>query len=290
VLTRTGFEIYLLTNGTLIDHETARQLGDTVTGVQVSIEGPEEIHDAIRGMGTFAKAVTGVKEMVAAGIPVSLNATISRLNADNLSAIVSLGRDLGAKKVGFSRLVPQGNGAALSDSMLTAGEVLTTYRSLLSLNNGGVEVSTGDPIAAILETPMTGAISGRDAGAISFGNAGAVPVGGRGRNHLPDAGTVPVGGCAAGISGLTILADGTVTPCRRLPIPLGNVRNDSLRQIWAESAVLNDLRDRTKYTGRCGTCPRRAICRGCRAIAYACNPPGTGNGFLSDDPQCFAGL
>jgi AdoMet-dependent heme synthase len=278
LLSNTGFETYLLTNGTLIDREAARRLKDTITGIQVSIEGPEAVHDSIRGAGTFARAVAGVKEMVTVGIPVSLNATISRMNAHHLPALIALGRNLGVKKVGFSRLVPQGNGAALSDSMLTAGEVLTTYRSLLSLGNDGVEVSTGDPLATILDAPIT--------------DSGVIPVGGRGRKPLRDAGAVPVGGCAAGISGLTILADGTVTPCRRLPIPLGNVRKDSLRQIWAESPILSDLRDRSKYTGNCGTCPRWAVCRGCRAIAYACNPSGAGagNGFLGDDPQCFAAL
>ena len=65
----------------------------------------------------------------------------------------------------------------------------------------------------------------------------------------------------------TLLPDGTITPCRRLPIPLGNVREDSLREIWASSEVLERLRDRQQYRGKCGTCPAWAHCRGCRAIA-----------------------
>jgi MoaA/NifB/PqqE/SkfB family radical SAM enzyme len=45
-----GADIYILSNGTLIDKGIARRLADhRVNGIQVSIEGPEGIHDEIRG-------------------------------------------------------------------------------------------------------------------------------------------------------------------------------------------------------------------------------------------------
>ena len=31
--------------------------------------------------------------------------------------------------------------------------------------------------------------------------------------------------CSVGINALTVLHDGTIYPCRRLPIPLGNIFN-----------------------------------------------------------------
>jgi AdoMet-dependent heme synthase len=102
-----------------------------------------------------------------------------------------------------------------------------------------------------------------------------------------DQGDVPTGGCAAGVSGLTFLPDGTITPCRRLAIPVGNVRTDNLREVWATSDVLNALRDRSRYKGRCGVCSRWADCRGCRAIAYAYSQSRGGEDFLWEDPQCF---
>ncbi len=97
----------------------------------------------------------------------------------------------------------------------------------------------------------------------------------------------PLGGCAAGVSGLTILPDGTITPCRRLPVPIGNIGKDSLRELWVTSPVLESLRDRSQYQGKCGSCKRWANCRGCRAIAYAYSQlKGEGN-LLAEDPQCF---
>jgi len=75
-----------------------------------------------------------------------------------------------------------------------------------------------------------------------------------------------------------------VLPCRRLHVPIGNVRDDSLRQLWATSEVLQALRDRSFYKGKCAHCSRWANCRGCRAIAHAV----TGD-YLAEDPGCFIG-
>ncbi len=102
-----------------------------------------------------------------------------------------------------------------------------------------------------------------------------------------DAGIVPTAGCAAGLSGLTILPDGTLVPCRRLFVPLGNVRRDALREVWANSEVLGLLRDRRSYKGKCGVCARWARCRGCRAIAYAYSLTAGKGDLLAEDPQCF---
>jgi MoaA/NifB/PqqE/SkfB family radical SAM enzyme len=56
-----NLDVYLLTNGTLIDREKAAALAAlAVKGVQVSIEGPEEVHDSIRGAGSFAAACRGI--------------------------------------------------------------------------------------------------------------------------------------------------------------------------------------------------------------------------------------
>ena len=102
-----------------------------------------------------------------------------------------------------------------------------------------------------------------------------------------DAEPFPAGGCSAGVAGLTILADGVVVPCRRLAIPLGQVGQESLRKIWATSPVLEALRDKSRYWGKCGACPRWAHCRGCRAIAYEYARAQGKPDFLAPDPQCF---
>jgi radical SAM protein with 4Fe4S-binding SPASM domain len=71
------------------------------------------------------------------------------------------------------------------------------------------------------------------------------------------------------------------------PIPLGNIRRDSLREVWAASGVLRRLRDRESYKGKCGKCVHWASCRGCRAIAYAYSRSRGGDDPMAEDPRCF---
>jgi len=133
------------------------------------------------------------------------------------------------------------------------------YNKIISLNTGALRIVTGDPVASQFKEPSEG-----DA------------------EH-----PWPTGGCAAGVSGLTVLPDGTVTPCRRMPVPIGNIRKDSLREIWASSEILNALRDKSRYKGRCGECNKWSACRGCRAIAAAFAGADDKAGYLAEDPQCF---
>jgi AdoMet-dependent heme synthase len=60
-LGKRGLDTYLLSNGTLIDPGRATALAELgVKGVQVSIEGPETVHDALRGRGSLASSLRGV--------------------------------------------------------------------------------------------------------------------------------------------------------------------------------------------------------------------------------------
>jgi radical SAM protein with 4Fe4S-binding SPASM domain len=256
---RRSFDLYLLTNGTLVDRERALRLADLgVRGVQVSIEGPEEVHDSIRGAGSFSASAAGIERLAGAGLAVTLNVTVSRLNASSMKEVIAFGTRAGARRIGFSRLVPSGKGRSLLSQMLSPEEVRNLYGSLLSLDVKDLDIVTGDPVASCMKIPSSG-----------------------------DAGNMAMSGCAAGVSGLTILPNGDVMPCRRLPVSLGNARKDSLRELWAASPILTALRDRGKYKGKCGTCPRWAHCRGCRAIAYAWSRSRGEDDFLVEDPQCF---
>ena len=253
-------DAYLLSNGILITKNKAEVLSRLgVKGVQVSIEGPEKIHDAIRGKGSLKRSLSGIQCLLDAGIEVTMNTTLSDINATYFFDVIALASSIGVQKLGFSRLVPSGSGRNLLNRMLTKEVLEDLYGRIFSLNTGNLKIVTGDPVASQFRSP-----AGKD-----------------------DAGSFPSGGCAAGVSGLTILPDGTVTPCRRLPVSLGNVRTDSLREIWSTSEVLNSLRDRSRYEGKCGSCSKWSACRGCRAIAYEFARAHGRTNYLAEDPQCF---
>jgi MoaA/NifB/PqqE/SkfB family radical SAM enzyme len=256
-----GFDIYVLTNGILIDKKkAARLLKAGVKGVQVSIEGPEAIHDSIRGANSFSASFKGVKHLLDAGLQVTLNTTLSKLNADFLMDTIKIASERGVHRLGFSRLVPSGRGKKLIREMLKTEAVMSLYENIFREDSrNGMKIVTGDPVASQFRNKP--------------GNS--------------DFGDIALGGCAAGISGMTIIPDGTMLPCRRMPIPLGNVKRESFRKVWAVSDVLNDLRDRSKYRGKCGSCNKWANCRGCRAIAFAYSKASGKGDHLATDPQCF---
>jgi radical SAM protein with 4Fe4S-binding SPASM domain len=256
------FDTFVLTNGTLIDRNKAEALAKlSVKGVQVSMEGPENIHDALRGPGSFAASIKGIRTLLDAGLKVTLNTTLSEMNAPCYMDVIDLASSLGVQRVGFSRLVPTGRGGKMLDTMLSREVLRNLYNTIFSFDAGELQIVTGDPVASQLSNPAV--------------HDGETPF--------------PSGGCAAGVSGLTILPDGTITPCRRLPVPIGNVKKDSLREIWATSDVLQGLRDKSRYTGKCGECSRWSVCRGCRAIAFAFSEANGNASYLAEDPQCFLG-
>jgi radical SAM protein with 4Fe4S-binding SPASM domain len=75
---------------------------------------------------------------------------------------------------------------------------------------------------------------------------------------------------------------GEVYPAGFLPYPLlGNVRDQSLVDIYRNSSELRELRDPANYGGRCGRCDFKWVCGGSRARAYAMNGDA-----LGDDPLC----
>ena len=260
VLADRGWDAFVLTNGTLVTAGTARRLaGLGVKGVQVSIEGPEAVHDAFRGPGSYQASVAGIRSLLDAGLTVTVNTTLSEINAGAFFELADIVARLGVQRLGFSRLVPSGRGGGLAGRILPAAGVRDLYRRIFSLSYEGMKLVTGDPVASCMRS---------------------------GEDGSGDRGDVPVGGCSAGVAGLTILSDGTIVPCRRLPVSLGNLRTDALREVWAMSPVLEALRDRSRYEGKCRTCTRWAACRGCRAIAYAASGLGGQASLLAEDPQC----
>jgi len=197
---RNNFDLFVLTNGTIVDKHRAKQLSNLhVQGVQVSIEGPREIHESIRGKNSFTASLQGVKNLLEAGLEVTLNVTLSSLNAEYFTDLIQLSSSLGVQKLGFSRLVPSGRGVTMAKDMLLTERIKELYENIFSREDNGLKIVTGDPVASQLRMQSQDIYHG----------------------------DIAMGGCAAGISGITILADGTIVPCRRLPVPVGNIKRDS---------------------------------------------------------------
>jgi AdoMet-dependent heme synthase len=74
---------------------------------------------------------------------------------------------------------------------------------------------------------------------------------------------------------------GEVFPSRYLPIAAGNLKEESLVELFRESSLFASLRDSSKLKGKCGVCRVRHVCGGSRARAYAIS-----GDVFGEDPCC----
>lgn len=74
---------------------------------------------------------------------------------------------------------------------------------------------------------------------------------------------------------------GEVYPSGFLPKSAGNIRKQSLVDIYRDAPLMRELRDPEALHGRCRQCEYRSICGGSRSRAYAL----TGD-YLATDPWC----
>jgi radical SAM protein with 4Fe4S-binding SPASM domain len=254
-----GYGVAMMTNGCLITKERAKKLSHLgISDIQVSLEGPPELHASIRGRGSFQSAAKGVEHLVSAGSRVSANVTLSRLNFDKIEETVEVAKAIGFRRIGFSRLVPCGRGKAMLTQFLTPQELKSAYQEILSASTPTFEAVSGDPLAGTLS-----------------------------ETKLPSRCNLTLSGCSAGFSGVTVTSDGSVMPCRRIGLVAGNLKKKSLRAIWASSRLLWQLRRRESYKGKCGQCSLWPSCRGCRAVAYAYSSTQGKPDLFADDPQCW---
>lgn len=226
----------VLTNGTLIDAETARRLAELGPRfVQVSIEGRAPVHDRIRGAGNYKAALEGIRNLSRCGVRVSVSFTAHAANYREITHVARLARRIKGVRVWSDRMIP------------AAGE-----QDPLALN----PVQSYDYLKKM-----------RSSGCVSMNRALQFLEGGNSYR------------CVAGLSLMTVMPDGTVYPCRRLPIPAGNLLQESLDAIY-EGPLMLELRTRTCED--CAACLYREVCNGgLRCLAYA----QTGN-MWNADPGC----
>lgn len=92
----------LVSNGTLIDNEIAKQLAALGIGVvNISIEGPEDIHDSLRGKGVFRKTVEALEHLSRHNIETTIATVVCRQNYRYLPYIMKLADQYKATTVKF---------------------------------------------------------------------------------------------------------------------------------------------------------------------------------------------
>lgn len=248
-----------------------------VKAVSISLDGASAAtHDGIRGIpGHFDATVAVLRDLAATGITVQVNTTVMQANVSELADIARLVAQTGSHIWEVFFLVHVGRGIATGAISADAHEDVCHFL---------YDASGYRFVVRTVEAPFFRRV-------VAQRRAGGPRPDSELYNRLvtrltsllgpptrrPSAHTSPT---RDGKGILFVAYDGEIYPAGFLPIGLGNIRSQSLSDIYRNTPLLRSIRA-AEFGGRCGQCEYADLCGGSRARAYA----ATGDP-LGDDPAC----
>lgn len=171
--------------------------------VAVSLDGPRELHDRIRGrVGSFDRALEAIRMLRDLGVrEVIAGTTVRRDNADHLGDLEPIVRESGAHGWGLHLVTPEGRAGSRAELRPTAGQIRRTAR-----------------LAHVLRARFKVDLDNE------WGSAGRLDPLYRDGDFF----------CGAGRSTCVVGATGEVFPCTTTDLKesAGNIRHRSLVDIW----------------------------------------------------------
>lgn len=229
-----GIVTCISTNGTLINDEVAKRLDRNLVYIQVSLDGATpESNDAIRGSGSFHRAVHALECLAKREIEVSINTVLTRLSFSGLDDLASLARSLGAK-FRVSRFRPSGRGKKSWRDLNVSKSQMLEFSNWLSDHKN---VSTGDSFFSVTQE---------------------------------DRKSLGLNMCGACKMTCCVSPKGEIYPCAFLQeneFLAGRLPEEAFAPIWKNSPVFESFRELEIKS--CESCDRFDMCHGgCPAIAY----------------------
>ncbi|MFH1375667.1 MAG: radical SAM protein [Patescibacteria group bacterium] len=257
---KNNLNLDIMTNGSLLTEALLKQLkrrAPLVRKLQISVEGPEKVNDVIRSKGSFRKIFHAVKLVQNHGYPVNLAATVSKANHKKIFELLDLLLIYNVP-LAIQRLVPIGNSQD-KKNLLSPQELKSFYEKCRELNS---------------DYKLKGSSNG-NLKPIRISNC----------KHLLRYSQWPEekqNYCAVREKKIiVVMPNGDVYPCRILPIKLGNVKKNTLKEIC--EGPYRQFTQKEKQALRCQKCPAYPLCEGgAPCVSYAV----TGN-FYARDPQCW---
>lgn len=228
----------ILSNGSSIDEQWAARFARlNVKFVQLSVEGGEQTHDEIRGRGHFQQVLQATKHLTDAGVRVLWSFTAHNQNSQEFMQVAELAYRARVNRLWSDRMIPTDHRDA--PLTLNAQQSSDFFRQMtLTRERLQAKKDNQTEIAMIR--------------ALQFQEAWSQPY-----------------RCSAGAELITIMPDGSVLPCRRMPINVGNLWQLPLAEIYHQAPQLRQLREFTAPP-ECQSCLYRTNCRGgLRCLAYA---------------------
>ncbi len=264
-----GLRMCLATNGVLVNEETCKKIKESgIRIVSLSLDGSTaDVHDNFRNQaGAFAGMTNAAKLFKANGIEFIINSSFTKRNQEEIPRVYKLAKELGATAWYMFMIVPTGRGEEIMGELISKED----YEEVLDWHYR-MEKDEKDMLVRPTCAPHYYRVvyqhAKEDKGkferrTLKFSTGGAK-------------------GCIAGQLICLIDVDGNVLPCSYFPKAAGNIREQSFKDIWENSALFKDLRDFKSYKGKCGSCEYINVCGGCRARAYAIH-----GDYMQEEPFC----
>lgn len=222
-------------------------------------------HDSFRGvLGSFDRSISALGWAGEEGLQTQINTTVTRHNHHRLEDIAALVAEAGVKLWSVFFLVATGRASQEDD--LTAQEYEDVFAYLYRLSKTApFDIKTTEAQHYRRFVAEQRKIEGvrRSAG---------------GRGDL----IARHGGINDGKGLVFVSHTGEIYPSGFLPIAAGNVRTQSLTDVYRNHPLFLTLRDPSGFSGKCGVCEFRNLCGGSRSRAFALE-----GDHLASDPRCI---
>lgn len=269
----------------------AKMKAHGVTRLAISLDHYQrEDHDNFRRVpGSFDLTIRAIEAARDLNIPVQINSTVSKRTAEDMpkmAALLSKYPNIVMWSVFF--LVPTGR--AKSGDMILPEEVETLFADLHEISkNVPFNVRTTEAMhyrRYVLQQMM--AARGKTTDELIDPATGLVDASTMFTHSRPIGVQMQTGAITRAPKGVNeakgfvfISHIGDVFPSGFLPLRAGNVKKESLVDVYRTSDVFRTLRDSSLLKGKCGVCEFRELCGGSRSRAWSL----TGDAFESD-PTC----
>ena len=236
-----------LTRETIFGH---KEMG--ISSMALSLDGPTaEKHDAIRQVpGCFDRTIQAAKWAGEAGIPLQINTLLAQETQDDLQEVYDLLHTFPVMRWSLFFLIAVGRGRQLTEFDPERSEALMEWIYDLAKDAPFLIKTTEAPSyrrVALNRMKADGMTAEQIRGSSVHRGYG-----------IRDG------------NGIVFVSHvGEVYPSGFLPVGAGNVRTQTLLDIYRNSEVFRAVRDVDGYDGKCGRCEYRKICGGSRARAYA---------------------
>uniref|UniRef100_A0A7C4AJC4 Radical SAM protein n=1 Tax=Thermodesulfovibrio aggregans TaxID=86166 RepID=A0A7C4AJC4_9BACT len=266
---KKGLRVCLATNGTLINDEICKKIKDAdIKMVSLSLDGhSEEVHDNFRQQkGAFQATVNAAKLLKRYEIPFLINSSFTKRNQHTIPDVYKLSKELGAVAWYMFMIIPTGRAEEIVNELISDEDYERILNWHFDMEKEEKDILVRPTCAPqyyriIMERSKKEGVK-FERRSLKFSTGGAK-------------------GCVAGQLICLINVDGFVMPCSYFPLPAGNIKEKSFRDIWEGSKLFHDLRNFSSYKGRCGVCEYVNVCGGCRARAYCLK-----GDYMEEDPYC----